>query len=96
VVTLMARDEGITGIIGQILSMPVTVHPKFAPTDKYEMGSWQQNANASVVKPLRLEWFLDQYMPEPTDDWRMSPLLAPSLKGLPPACKSQPTRGRGP
>jgi acetyl esterase/lipase len=85
VVTLMARNEGITGIVGQILSMPVTVHPKFAPTDKYEMGSWQQNANASVVNSLRLEWFLDHYMPEPTDDWRMSPLLVPSLKGLPPA-----------
>lgn len=88
VVALMARDEGVTGVVGQILSFPVTVHPKFAPTDKYEFGSWQQNSDASVVNAVRLEWFLDMYMPEPTDDWRFSPLLAPSLKDLPPARKS--------
>lgn len=85
----MARDEGITGIVGQILSFPVTVHPKFAPSDKYEFGSWQQNSDASVVNAVRLEWFVDHYMPEPSDDWRYSSLLAPSLKDLPPACKCE-------
>ena len=83
----MARDEGVTGVVGQILSYPITVHPKFAPKDKYEYGSWQQNHNSSICDAITLEWFLDQYMPEPTDDWRLSSLLAPSLKNLPPACE---------
>lgn len=64
----------------------MTCHPKFFPTDRYELGSYRQNHNASVVSAVRMEWFLDHYMPEPTPDWRLSPLLAPSLKGLPPTC----------
>lgn len=51
------------------------------------MGSYQQNSNDSVVTAARMEWFWDMYMPEPTADWRSSPLLAQSLKNLPPACK---------
>lgn len=82
----MARDEGISGILAQVLSFPVTCHPKFFPKDKYEYGSYQQNHDASIVTSIRLEWFTDQYI-DPTDDWRFSPLLAPSLKDLPPACK---------
>lgn len=84
----MARDEGISGILGQIICYPVTCHPKFFPSDKYELLSYQQNREASIVTSIRMEWFLDQYMPEPTDDWKLSPLLAPSLKDLPPACES--------
>lgn len=64
----------------------MTCHPKFFPTDRYELASYRQNHNASIVTAIRMEWFLDHYMPEPTPDWRLSPLLAPSLKGLPPAC----------
>ncbi|KAF4981609.1 hypothetical protein FZEAL_2621 [Fusarium zealandicum] len=85
VVSLLARDEGISGIVSQILCFPATCHPKFLPTDKYEIGSPKQNYNASVVNAVRLEWFVDHYMPEPTPDWRFSCLLAPSLKELPPA-----------
>ncbi|KAF5008831.1 hypothetical protein FDECE_4910 [Fusarium decemcellulare] len=85
VVALIARDEGISGVVTQVLSFPVACHPKFHPTEKYELGSYKQNYNASVVNAVRMEWFLDLYMPEPTPDWRFSPLLAPSLKGLPPA-----------
>lgn len=83
----MARDEGIKGIIAQILSFPVTCHPKFFLKEAYEMGSYQQNRNDSVVTAARMEWFWDLYMPEPTTDWRCSPLLAQSLKNLPPTCK---------
>ena len=34
-----------------------------------------------------MEWFYDHYAPEKTarDDWRLSPLRAKSLAGLPPA-----------
>ncbi|CAI6097898.1 unnamed protein product [Clonostachys chloroleuca] len=85
VVAIMARDDSVTGIVGQILTFPVTCHPKFFPKGKYELLSYQQNATASLVNPLRMEWFLDQYMPDPTDDWRLSPLLTPSLRGLPRA-----------
>ncbi|KAM5352564.1 hypothetical protein ACJ41O_005286 [Fusarium nematophilum] len=85
VVAIMARDEGISGVVAQVLCFPVTCHPKFLPTDKYELGSYQQNHDASVVNAARMEWFLDHYMPEPTPDWRLSCLLAPSLKDLPPA-----------
>ncbi|KAH8699481.1 alpha/beta hydrolase fold-domain-containing protein [Ilyonectria robusta] len=85
VVALMARDESISGIVAQVLCFPVTCHPKFLPKDKYEFGSYRQNYEASIVTSARLEWFLDHYMPEPTPDWRLSCLLAPSLKDLPPA-----------
>lgn len=88
VVALLARDQGVTGLVGQILTFPVTCHPKFFPTDKYELASYQQNHDASLVSAVRMEWFWGQYMPEPTSDWRLSPLLAASHKGLPPACKS--------
>ncbi|RFU78357.1 esterase lipase thioesterase [Trichoderma arundinaceum] len=87
VVTIMAREEGIKGIIAQVLTFPITCHPKFFPTERYEMGSYQQNRSSSVVTAARMEWFLDMYMPEPTNDWRLSPLLAQSLKNLPPACE---------
>lgn len=83
----MARDESISGIVAQVLCFPVTCHPKFVPKDKYEFGSYRQNYEASIVTSARLEWFLDHYMPEPTPDWRLSCLLAPSLKDLPPTRK---------
>ncbi|KAM0472996.1 hypothetical protein ACHAPX_008359 [Trichoderma viride] len=85
VVALMARDEGFQGIVAQILSFPVICHPKFFPKEAYEMGSYQQNCNDSVVTAARMEWFWDLYVPEPKDNWRYSPLLAQSLKDLPPA-----------
>lgn len=75
--------------MGQVLSFPVTCHPECFPTDKYELASYNDCADASVVNPVRVEWFLDAYMPGPTPDWRFSSLLAPLLKGLPPACKSR-------
>ncbi|KAL6689777.1 esterase [Trichoderma pleuroticola] len=56
------------GIIAQILTFPITCHPKFFPKETYEMGSYQQNSNDSVVTAARMEWFWDMYMPEPTAD----------------------------
>ena len=83
----MARDEGIP-LAAQYLTWPSVCHPKFQPRDKYELESYQQNHFATILTVPRMEWFLDHYMPEPTDDWRMSPLLAESLKGLPQTSKS--------
>lgn len=84
VTALTARDAGLP-LLAYVATFPVTVHPKYAPKDKYELKSFAENKNASVVNDVRLEWFTDMYMPEPCDDWRFSPLLAESLKGLPPA-----------
>jgi acetyl esterase/lipase len=83
---LKARDEGLTGVVGQVLNFPVTCHPKFFPHDKYELASYHQNYNASIVTALRMEWFWDCYLPKPTPHPYHSPLLADSLKGLAPVC----------
>lgn len=80
----MARDSNVTGVIGQVLNIPVTCHPKFFPT-KYENFSYAQNKDSSVVDASRMNWFWDQYMPNPKPDAYASPLLTTNLCGLPPA-----------
>ncbi|KAI2631419.1 alpha/beta-hydrolase [Hypomontagnella submonticulosa] len=85
VMAIMARDNGITGIIAQILHFPPVCHPKFFPRDKYEYGSYIQNAENCVLSVRRLEAFLDAYNPDSKPDYRHSPLLAESLADLPPA-----------
>ena len=87
---LKTRDEQISGVIGQVLNIPVTCHPHFFPTEKYEYGSWQQNRDASIVNAPIMEWFWEQYMPEPKPEVYASPLLAKELTKLPPARKSCP------
>ncbi|CAI6094598.1 unnamed protein product [Clonostachys chloroleuca] len=81
---LLARDNGITGILAQILHFPIICHPKFFPRDKYEFGSYMQNANASVLDAIKMEMALDTYIPDAKPDFRHSPILAESHKGLPP------------
>lgn len=88
IIAMKARDAGLTGIRGQVLNFPVTCHPKFFPSDKYEYGSYQQNHDASVVSLLKMEFFLDQYLPDPKPETDHSPLLAESLKGMAPARRS--------
>ena len=85
VLSQKARDEGFSGIIGQILNIPVTCHPKNFPSDKYEYGSYQQNKDASVVDGPKMDWFWDQYLPDAEPEIYASPLLAKDLSGLPPA-----------
>ncbi|KAI0889642.1 alpha/beta-hydrolase [Annulohypoxylon maeteangense] len=82
---IMARDSGITGIIAQILHFPAVCHPKFFPRDKYEFGSYNQNAFNCVLNVLINEAFLDAYNPDVKPDTRHSPLLAASHANLPPA-----------
>ncbi|KAF5008850.1 hypothetical protein FDECE_4874 [Fusarium decemcellulare] len=81
---LEARNEGVTGIMAQVLSFPIICHPKFFPVDKYEFGSYMQNANASVLNAVCMELALDTYIPDAKPDPRHSPLLASSHKDLPP------------
>jgi len=85
VLSQKARDENFSGIIGQILNIPVTCHPKHFPADKYEYGSYQQNKDSSVVDGPRMDWFWDQYLPNAEPEVYASPLLAKDLSGLPPA-----------
>ncbi|KAI0179458.1 alpha/beta-hydrolase [Hypoxylon sp. FL1284] len=85
VLAIMARDDGITGIVAQVIHFPTVCHPKFFPRDKYEFGSYIQNEENCVLSARRMEVFLDAYNPDPEPDHRHSPLLAASLKGLPPA-----------
>jgi len=87
VICQMARDNGLHGIIGQVLNIPVTCHPKYFPRDRYEYSSWTQNADAPLLPSPRMQKFWDHYVP--SDQLRPepyhSPLMAYSLKGLPPA-----------
>ncbi|KAI1378957.1 alpha/beta-hydrolase [Hypoxylon crocopeplum] len=82
---IMARDDGITGIIAQVLHFPAVCHPKYFPRDKYEFGSYIQDADNCVLSTRRLEAFLDAYNPNSVPDHRHSPLLAASHANLPPA-----------
>ena len=91
----MARDEKVSGIIGQILNIPVTCHPDVFPRDKYEYGSYEQNKDASVVDAPKMNWFWEQYMPRIEPDVYAHPLLAESHAKLPPARKLNIT-GRPP
>ncbi len=87
---IKARDAGLTGIIGQHLSIPVTCHPRFFPVAQLihgplELLSWQQNRDAPLVDAVRMETFWDLYVgTEPGPDPLHSPLLCRDLRALPP------------
>ncbi|KAL6411550.1 lipase esterase family protein [Ilyonectria robusta] len=89
VVAQISSHEGITGIIGQILNIPVTCHPDHFPKSKYEYSSYVQNANSPIVSASMMRIFWKNYLPRAHPDPRTSPLLAPSFKGLPPAYYGQ-------
>ncbi|KAG4253629.1 hypothetical protein FPRO03_07589 [Fusarium proliferatum] len=74
----------VTGIIAQVLHFPSTCHPRFFPTDKYEYGSYVQNYDDAVLSTINMETVLDAHVPDAKPDYRHSPLLSESLKGLPP------------
>ncbi|KAG5657044.1 hypothetical protein KAF25_011213 [Fusarium avenaceum] len=76
--------DGITGVIAQVLHFPPTCHPKFFPRDKYEYGSYIQNYDDAVLGAINMETVYDAYTPNAKPDYRHSPLLAESFKGLPP------------
>jgi acetyl esterase len=73
VVALMARDAGGPAIALQVLIYPVT-----------DVG-----AESKSYSDFRdgMRWFTSHYLKTPSDaqDWRVSPLRAASLAGLPPA-----------
>lgn len=80
VVALLARDLGLPAPVLQVLIYPVTDH-------EFESGSMIDNAKGYFLEADEMRWFFDHYAADPADfaDWRMSPLRAPDVGGLPPA-----------
>ncbi|KAH6991436.1 Alpha/Beta hydrolase protein [Ilyonectria sp. MPI-CAGE-AT-0026] len=76
-----ARDTKRVSFCGQILRIPLVVHPKAQPAD-LDFVSYDENANAPILPSAAVTQFLDYYS-APPEDIRMSPLLASDLSGLP-------------
>lgn len=81
VVSLLAREQGGPPIAFQLLIYPATdlgmAHP-----------SHQRWAEGYLLTRPTMEWFRAHYLTDPAReiaDWRVSPLRAPDLRGLPPA-----------
>jgi acetyl esterase len=80
VVALMARDRGGPALVQQTLIYPVTNHDLDTP-------SYHENATGYVLTREGMRWFWRHYLAreEQGKEPYASPLLAPSLAGLPPA-----------
>ena len=80
VVALMARDAGGPAIRQQVLIYPVTDVMR-------ETRSYEDFAEGYMLTRDSMRWFIAHYLRSRDDagDWRVSPLRAPSLAGLPPA-----------
>jgi acetyl esterase len=79
-VAIWARDNGGPKLRMQLLAYPVT--DAAARTESYRLFFDGYGLNGPTM-----EWFYDHYTPDKAarDDWRISPLRAKSLAGLPPA-----------
>jgi acetyl esterase len=79
-VAIWARDNGGPRLRLQLLAYPVT--DAVGRADSYRRYEDGYGLNAATM-----EWFFDHYTPDKArrDDWRVSPLRARSLAGLPPA-----------
>ena len=89
---MLARDTGLTGIIGQHLAIPPLCHPKLFKNlgDKYELLSYIQNNDYPMLTSGEMESAWDYYtgMGEPEADPLHSPLVSTDLSNLPPARKN--------
>ena len=79
VVTLMARSGG-PSLKYQVLVYPVT-------DLRAQTESYSKYADGYLLTRNMMHWFIAQYATTEDDvrDWRASPLLAPSVDGVPPA-----------
>ncbi|UWU17271.1 alpha/beta hydrolase (plasmid) [Rhizobium sullae] len=77
VVALLARDGTLPAVIGQVLIYPVT-------DQRQTSESYYRYAQDFGLTAKGMRWFRDHYIPEGAGgvDWRASPLLAASLKGV--------------
>ena len=79
VVCLMAKQKGGPRIVYQLLIYPVTQW-------KADTGSMNSFAEGYFLEKKTMHWFFDQYAPgADPNDWRLSPLAATDLAGLPRA-----------
>ncbi|KAF4417991.1 AB hydrolase superfamily [Fusarium acutatum] len=51
---------------------------------RYEYGSYVQNHDDAVLSTINMETVLDAHVPDAKPDYRHSPLISESFKGLPP------------
>jgi acetyl esterase len=80
VVSLIARERGTPKLRAQLLL--------YAVLDcGMKQSSHQRFAEGHLLTEATMRWFAEAYLREPADidDWRVSPLRAPDLSGLPPA-----------
>ena len=79
-VALQARDAAGPKIALQVLIYPATDLTR-------ESDSYVRNAQGYMLTANALRWFADRYLPDrgQRSDWRASPLLHPSLRGVAPA-----------
>ncbi|HEX4027410.1 MAG TPA: alpha/beta hydrolase [Rhizomicrobium sp.] len=80
VVAQMALDSREFKLALQILIYPMTDQSRAYP-------SYERNASGYMLTTAALHWFMDNYIPDHADrkDPMASPMLRPSLEGLPPA-----------
>jgi len=80
VMALMARDAG-----GPAISYQVLIYP--GCDQRMGHPSIEANGVGYLLEKKSMEYFRGHYLPQAKDwtDWRASPLLAKSLRGLPPA-----------
>jgi acetyl esterase len=80
VVAQMAQDSQDFAVALQLLIYPMTDQSRDYP-------SYKRNAGGYMLTTAALHWFMDNYIPDPEDrkDPKASPMLRPSLRGLPPA-----------
>ncbi|MDV7243385.1 MULTISPECIES: alpha/beta hydrolase [Rhodococcus] len=80
VVALMARDAGAPRFVHQLLLYPVV-------TQRTDADSYTRYGTGYFVTADMMQWFFDLYVgnEDRADDWQVSPLVAPSLAGLPEA-----------
>lgn len=84
-VCLMARDRGGPAIALQLLAYPWLDARPYAGGPAYPSGL--AFAERHFLDQAVMEWFTGHYLADPAlaDDPRVSPVLAPDLRGLPPA-----------
>jgi len=80
VLAQMAQDSREFNVALQLLIYPMTDQSRAYP-------SYERNAQGYMLTTAALHWFMDNYIPDHQDrkDPMASPMLRPSLEGLPPA-----------
>ncbi|HLG98298.1 MAG TPA: alpha/beta hydrolase [Bryobacteraceae bacterium] len=81
VIALKSRDESGPAIALQAMVYPVT------DISSFDTGSYREFSEGHQLSKPMMEWFVDRYLARPEDARNpyASPLLAPDLRGLPPA-----------